>query len=198
MRNKIRLYFPDAYITSRSVPNIYIADFSERTQKARGIEIHNIQPVCPINKDKQMDCVVMYNPGPLEIDFNIFDDHQFKDEQGKDITHCECCIYPSDNHEKSWVIMLEIKDCKPKNISNYKNEVIEQIASTTNIFRNKNIISTHKVYGIISFPRSKISFNNTIFGMPPEYKRLKTNYGILFAASNNIKIISDTHIKCLE
>lgn len=94
--------------------------------------------------------------------------------------------------------MLEIKDCKPKNISTYKDDVIEQIIRATNIFRNKNIITTHRVYGVVSFPKCKVAFNNTIFGMPPEYKKLKESYNILFSATNTIEIISNIKIRCIE
>ncbi len=198
MRNRIRQHFPDTYITTRNAPSIYVADFSERTQKARGIEVHNTIPKCPNNPDKDMDCVSIQNTSTIDIDFNIFDDHQFKDEQGNDIRHCEGCIFPSINHDKSWVAMLEIKDCKPKNISNYKDDVIEQIISTTDILRSKNIITSHKVYGVVSFPRSKVSFNNTIFGMPPEYMNLKKKHGILFAAANKIEIVNNSTLRCFE
>lgn len=198
MRSRIRQHFPETYITTRNVVNAYVADFSERTQRERGVEVHNVPPSCPNDPSKLMDCVTIQNPSAIEIDFNIFDDHQFKDNQGKDTRHCECCIYPSINHDKSWVIMLEIKDCKPKNISEYKDDVIEQIISTTNVFRSKNIITTHKVYGVVSFPRNKVSFNNTIFEMPPEYKKLKKLHNILFAGANKIEIVDDSTIRCSE
>lgn len=198
MRSRIRQHYPDTYITTRRVPTIYIADFSERTQSARGIEVHSTQPACPLDPNQGMDCVVVQNPIQIDIDVNIFDNNQFKDEQGNDLRHCECCIFPTDNHDKSWVVMLEIKDCKPKNISDYKDDVIEQIVSATNIFRQKNIITTHRVYGIVSIPRSKVSFNNTIFGMPPEYKSLKKQYNILFAAANIIEIKDNSVVRCYE
>ena len=198
MRSRIRQHYPDTDITTRSVPSIYIADFSDRTNKDRGIEVHNTLPSCPNNPDRGMDCVVIHNPSQIDIDVNVFDDHQFKDDEGRDVRHCECCIFPSENHDKSWVVMLEVKDCKPKNISDYKDDVIEQIISTTSIFRQKNIITTHKVYGMVSFPKSKVSFNNTIFGMPPEYTRLKKQHKILFAAANKIEIKDNSTIKCFE
>lgn len=198
MRNRIRQHYPDTYITSRNVETLYVADFSERTQKTRGVEVHNTLPSCPINPEKSMDCVLIKNSTNIKIDFNIFDDNQFTDDQGKDLRHCECCIYPSENHDRSWVIMLEIKDCKPKNISDYKKDVIEQIISTADIFRSKNIITSQKVYGIVSIPRSKVSFNNTIFGMPPEYKSLKKKHKILFAATNVIEIANNSVIKYFE
>jgi len=150
-----------------------VADFSERTGKARGVEVHTTLPSDPADYETPMDCTSFINVSSMDIDFNIFNDNQFKDEQGKDLRHCECCIYPSVNNDRSWIVLLEIKDCKPKNISVYKNDVIEQIISTANIFRNKNIITSHKVYGVVSFPKSKTSFNSTIFGMPPDYTSLK-------------------------
>lgn len=198
MRSRIRQHFPDAYITTRNAKNLYVADFSERTQKARGVEIHSSIPSTPGYEDRDMDCVCISNPFSKGIEFNVFDDHQFKDEHGKDIRHCECCIYPETNDDYSWVMMLEIKDCKPKNISDYRKDVIVQIVSTTEIFRKKNIITTQKVYGTVSFPRSKVSFNSTIFGMPPEYKKLKQKHGILFCAANNIEILDDSKIKFFE
>lgn len=198
MRSRIRQHYQDTYITTRSVGTLYLADFSERTQKTRGVEVHNTIPSCPDNPDREMDCVRLYNPTCIGIEFNIFDDHQFKDEHGNDLIHCECCIFPSENHNKSWVVMLEIKDCKPKNISDYKDDVIQQIISVTNIFRKKNIITSHKVYGIVSIPRCKVSFNNTIFGMPPEYKSLKKKHKILFAATNAMEITDNSIIKYFE
>lgn len=198
MRNRIRQHYPETYITTRNVQRLYIADFTERSHSARSVEVHNIIPCCPDEEDKQMDCVVFQNPNQINIEVNVFDNNQFKDEQGNDLRHCECCLFPSENHDKSWVVMLEIKDCKPKNISNYKDDVINQIISVTNIFRQKNIITTHKVYGVVSIPRNKVSFNTTIFGMPPEYKSLKKQYNILFAATNTIEIKSITDIKFYE
>lgn len=198
MRTRIRLHYPNSSISSRTSTSFYVADFSERTKKDRKIEVHHSIPPCPLNSDKSMDCVEIINKKGLSIDFNFFDDNQFKDNENNDIEHCEGCFYPTINHDKSWIAMIEIKDCKTKNISNYKDKVIEQIVSATTIFRNKNIITSHKVYGIIAMPRNKASFNDTIFGMPPKYKELKMKHKILFAATNQVVIIDDTKLKCNE
>lgn len=198
MRNRILASFPNSVFQNHSDSNIFIADFTKRTESVRHVEVHAIQPQCPKNNANLMDCFKIMNPSNHDIEFNVFDDNQFKDAQGNDLRHCECCIFPSENHDKSWVVMLEIKDCKPRNISNYKDDVIEQIISTTNIFRQKNIITTHKVYGIVAIPRCKVSFNNTIFGMPPDYMSLKKQHKILFAAGNVIQITDNSTMKCYE
>lgn len=198
MRNRIRQHYPNSEILCKMSSSFYIADFSERTKKVRGVEVHNTLPDCPINPNVEMDCIEVVNSASIQIDFNIFNDHQFKDDQGKDLEHCEGCFYPTINHDGSWIAMLEIKDCKPRNISEYKEKVIEQIVSATNIFRRKHIITSHKVYGIIAIPKKKVSFNNTIFGMPPNYTELKRKHKILFAAANQVFIIDDTKIRCVE
>lgn len=198
MRNRIRALYPDSDISTRESSSFYVADFSRRTKKKRGVEIHDAHPSCPINPDQKMDCMEVSNSASIKIDFNVFNDHQFKDEQNNDIEHCECCFYPTVNHNKSWVAMVEIKDCKPNQIREYKDKVISQIVSATMIFRKRNIITTHNVYGIISIPRMKVSFNNTIFGMPPTYAALKRKHKILFAAANKVFIINDTQLKYIE
>lgn len=197
MRNRIRLHYPNSAIYSRVSPFFYVADFSTRTNSIRKVEIHQSIPECPLNPKKTMDCVEIRNDGCLSIDFNIFSDSQFN-VGGKDIEHCEGCFYPTTNHDRSWIAMMEIKDCKPKNIKEYKDKAIDQIVASTTIYRDKNIITSHKVYGIISMPRSKVSFNDTIFGMPPKYKELKKIHNILFAATNQIVIVDDTKIKYIE
>ena len=198
MRNRIRLHFPDTDVLSRESAIFYVADFSERTGSARKVEVHQTIPFCPLNPEKPMDCVEIKSEKSISIDFNIFSDDQFKDCNGKLIEHCEVCFFPTKNDSGSWVALMEIKDCKPKNISDYKDKVVDQIVSATNIYRSKNIITSHKVYGIIAMPRCKVSFNNTIFGMPPIYKELKKKHKILFAATNHVVIIDDTNIKCIE
>lgn len=196
MRSRIRLHFPDTDISSRESAFFYVADFSERTRSARKVEVHQTLPFCPLNPEKPMDCVKIENEKSISIDFNIFSDDQFKDCDGKLIEHCEVCFFPTINNHESWVALMEIKDCKSKNISRYKEKVIEQIVSTANIYRSKNIITSHKVYGIVAMPKCKVSFNDTIFGMPPNYMELKKKHNILFLATNHVRIVSDTAIKC--
>lgn len=88
---------------------------------------------------------------------------------------------------------VEIKDCKAKNISVYKDKVKSQIISTVQIFRDKGIIEgCQRVYGIISFPRrNKASFNQTIFDDVTEYKKLYKKYRISFFPTNDVFIVNE-------
>mgnify|MGYP001402785673 FL=1 len=87
---------------------------------------------------------------------------------------------------------VEIKDCKSKNISVYKDKVKIQIISTVQMFRDKGIIEKQRVYGVISFPRkNKVSFNQTIFDDATEYKKLHQKFKIRFLPTNYISIVDE-------
>lgn len=190
MRSKIWAVYPNSVFQSRKASTLYIADFSVRTSKKRGVEVHDTSPEEPNTPNKKMDCVVLKNEHELSIDFNLFDDHQFKNEENKDMEHCECCCFPTDNDDETWIGFIEIKDCKLKNIIDFKDKAKEQIKSTVHEFRKHNIIDKKKsVYGIISFPRkTKIAFDQTIFDDYTEYKRLFKSEKIRFFATNQIVI----------
>ena len=145
-----------------------------------------------------MDCFEISNPSNHNLEFNIFEDNQFKDEAGKDIAHCEGCFYPSVNHKDSWVVMLEIKDCRVRNMSLYKKDVVDKIIKTTEIFKRRGIIIDHKIYGIASFPRrNKTAFNDYIFGDIVTATALNKMYGIVFHATNKIGVTESGLISLL-
>ncbi|MCM1040946.1 MAG: hypothetical protein NC396_00775 [Bacteroides sp.] len=194
MRNKIAIHYPSPNISVVKGGHLYIADFSERTKGKRGVEIHESMPSCPKDLRVPMDCFEVVNLQKLEVGFNVFEDHQFKNKKGEDIEHCEGCLFPIVKGDVSWVVMLEIKDCKSKNIKNYREKAVNQIVSVTEIFREKQIITKQKVYGVIALPKHKTAFDYTMFGMPPMYKELKQKHNILFSATNRI-LIDKTSVK---
>lgn len=188
MRNRIIAHYPSSKILSSKCKTMYIADFSYRTESKRGVELHEEEPMCPQNPESKMDCVEIVNNYEIYIDFQSFDNYLFKSEDNKNIEHCECCLFPTDNNDSSWIMMLEVKDCKPKNMVNYRNKAINQIVSVTKVFRKQKIITNHKVHGIIAIPQHKMAFDHTIFGLPSDYKELREKYHIHFAATNKISI----------
>lgn len=190
MKSKIQNNYPQAMFSDSQALKIYVVDFTERTGSKRKVEIHETIPQVP-NSDKNMDCLMFENPSQLSVICNIFDDSQFKDNKGKDMQHCECVLFPKSEQGNISAAFVEIKDCKAKNISVYKDKVKSQIISTVQIFRDKGIIEGHqRVYGIISFPRrNKVSFNQTIFDDAAEYKKLYQKYKICFFPTNNVYIV---------
>lgn len=190
MRNRILSVYPGANFVSYNAGYIYIADFTERTNCARGVEVHCSLPEDPGNCEGKMDCLKLCNEEMLSIDFHIFGNHQFKNEKNEDMSHCECCFFPTEDNQDRWVSFLEIKDCKPKNIAGYKEEVKKQIILTVELFRQKGVIKSQAVYGIISFPRRKAAFDQTIFEDYTEYKKLYESEKIRFLATNHVIVRS--------
>lgn len=189
LKNRIMEAYPQTVIGESDAEILYVADFTERTRSERGIEIHGSLPLTP-SSDKDMDCFMLWNPKGMNVQYNIFDDHQFKTMDGRDVQHCECCLFPETGADDAWVTFLEIKDCKRSNIARYKEKAKEQIISSVNLFREKNIIpAVQKVYGVVSFPRKgKLTFNQTIFEDYSEYKSLYKKHKIHFYATNEVVI----------
>ena len=186
MKSKIQTVYPQSIFQSTSAETIYVADFTERTNSARKVEIHTAEPCVP-DSGESMDCLKVNNRDKVGLEFCLFDDHQFKDEEGKDISHCECCFFPTEN--ASGLGFVEIKDCKAKNVATYKDKMKEQILSTVHLFRSSGIVDEQKVYGILSFPRKKkMLFNDFPYRDIYETTRWVKDYGIHLVAANEVNV----------
>ena len=192
MKNKIQTAYPQSVFQSTSAETIYVADFTERTNSARKVEIHTAEPCVP-DSGESMDCLKVNNRDKVGLEFCLFDDHQFKDEEGKDISHCECCFFPTEN--ASGLGFVEIKDCKAKNVATYKDKMKEQILSTVHLFRSSGIVDEQKVYGILSFPRKKkMLFNDFPYRDIYETTRWVKDYGIHLVAANEVNVTANDFI----
>ena len=189
MKSKIQTVYPQAVFQSTSAETIYVADFTERTNSARKVEIHTAEPCVP-DSGESMDCLKVNNRDKVGLEFCLFDDHQFKDEEGKDISHCECCFFPTEN--ASGLGFVEIKDCKAKNVATYKDKMKEQILSTVRLFRSSGIVDEQKIYGVLSFPRKKkMLFNDFPYRDIYETTRWVKDYGIHLVAANEVNVIAN-------
>ena len=192
MKSKIQTAYSQSVFQSTSAETIYVADFTERTNSARKVEIHTAEPCVP-DSGESMDCLKVNNRDKVGLEFCLFDDHQFKDEEGKDISHCECCFFPTEN--ASGLGFVEIKDCKAKNVATYKDKMKEQILSTVHLFRSSGIIDKQKVYGILSFPRKKkMLFNDFPYRDIYETTRWVKDYGIHLVAANEVNVTANGFI----
>ena len=195
MRNRILAAYPGSTFGTTDAPTIYVADFSKRTNKARDVEIHGVQPKDPNDNTIDMDCCIVTNDTNLSVDYNVFKDNQFKDEKDKDMKHGECCLFPTINNDKTWILFIEIKDCKGSRIFRYKQDVKEKLILNVSEFRKNGIILNNKVYGIVAFPRKKTSFNEMIVSDPIEYKKIYKEYGIHFVPINEVSIKDESFLE---
>lgn len=191
MKNKLFEQFPTSKFVDSSASVIYMADFSKRTNSVRAVEIcENSAPLTP-DGSKDMDCLSIMNHNGCLLTFNIFDDNQFTDDLGNTLKHPEACLFIQDN--LNWICFIEIKDCKPKNVTTYNSEIKEKMKVCKQCLLDVNILQTsHKVYALASYPRKKTSFDDSIFNDTFEVKRLYDETGIIFIASNSISVTEKT------
>lgn len=194
MKSRIAEAYPDSKFGLTNSKKIYVCDFTERTNNARGVEISEELPLDPENDSAEMDCCIVKNEESLLVDYSIFDDSQFVDADGVLLKHGECCLFPDDNNEKTWLLFVEIKDCKGSRITKYSKNVKEKLLLTVKDFRDKKIITENNVYCVASFPRKKTAFNEMIVTDPTEYKKFYKEYGIHFVPTNEVSIKDRTTI----
>jgi hypothetical protein len=166
---------------------IYVADYTERTKSAKEVEVCNTKP-------DDIDVLTLKNEALISITASIFGKQCFMNEQNKEIKHCECIMYPTKSSFNTWVLFVEIKDCKPKNVSKWFVSAKEQIKQTVQLFRERNLIETNrKVHAVISFPRNKMDFYSNLI-QNEERQQFLHQYGIIIRGANKVVIKSDRNI----
>ena len=171
-------------------PQIHIIDLTQRTNGKQSVEIYTTKP-------QDIKTLLIENPNSLDISSTFFKPQCFKDEHGKEPENCEGVFYLTNSTDKTWVLFLEIKDSKAKNISNYFEKAKKQIIKVVEIFRDKNIISHNKkVYANISFPRrDKTDYYNQLIKHP---KYFVDKYKIILYGTNKLTMKDNTTIVQLD
>jgi len=138
MRNKLNANFGEDKLvhTIKDQKEFYVVDFTERTKSAKSVEVLETPDIDPLT---------INNPDKLSITTSIFKPQSLVRENNKEIKQCECIMYPTQNTESTWIIFVEIKDCKPGNAAVYFNEVKKKFEVNVSFFREKGIIPKKKV-----------------------------------------------------
>ena len=190
MKNKLIKAFGNDKLEHKehiTYPQIHVADLTNRTNSREKLKIYDSLP-------KRIDTLLIENPN-LDITATFFKPQCFQNEKREEPDNCEGVFYLSNSTDKTWILFLEIKDCKAKNISEYFSKTKEQIKSVVQIFRDKQIIPQGKmVYANISFPRrNKTDFFNQLI-KHGEKKGFIDNYKIFIRGTNQLKIKNETTI----
>lgn len=167
---------------------IHLADLTERTKGKERLKIYETKQI-------GIDTLLINNPD-LDITATFFLPQCFVDEMGNESENCEGVLYLSDSNERTWILFIEIKDCKTKNVSEYFTKTKDQIKSVVKNFRNKDIIDSNKlVYANISFPRrNKTDFYNQLIKADEAKSEFRDKHKILIRATNHLKIKNETSI----
>jgi hypothetical protein len=187
MKNDLIRKFGEDKITHQGYwsDELHIVDYTERTKSKRAVEVHCIKPT-------DIDSLKIANSTKLHITTSIFKPQWFIGDDGKEPKQCECVLYPTTYTKNTWILFLEIKDCKPKNVSKFYQEIKDKVLVHVNLFRDQGIIEPNKVvYAVASFPRrNKTSFHD-LFITPPEVKNFRDKHKIIIKGTNEITIKND-------
>ncbi|NDV46880.1 hypothetical protein D0T49_07445 [Paludibacter sp. 221] len=183
MKNELLTIFRDK-IEHQGIysDEIHIVDYTERTKSKRAVVAHCVKPV-------DIDSLKILNPTKIHLTTSIFKPQCFIDADGKELKQCECVIYPTSYVNNYWILFVEIKDCKPKNLSRFSQDVKDKFIANVTIFRDKGIISKNKiVYAIASFPRRNKTDFHSHFIKISEVKKFLDSHNIIIKGTNKITI----------
>ena len=183
MKSRIEKSYPKISFVDTSWPEIHVADYSDKTDFARTIEYHETKPA-------DINSLTLINDGVLHITAATLNEQSMTDpETGKEMSHCECVLFPQQNDERTWVLFVEIKDCKQKNMSEYFKKAKEQIIATVADFRDKEVISSgKKAHAVISFPNKTKTNYYSQFITQGDRTSFLHQYKIIIMATNTITI----------
>ena len=196
MESKIVGKFPKTKIEHYSSEMVYVADFTERTGSERGIEISDACPKCPLVPEKDMDVITICNPSKLDVVFAIFDDNSFKKDDGiNDEGHTEGAFFVNTGNENDFFALYEIKDCKVKNMADFKINIKSKVINSASVMRINGIVSQKKmIIAFASFPKRKVKFNNYFSTDIFEMKKILKEKRINFYCSNDIIIENSSNV----
>jgi hypothetical protein len=132
----------------------------------------------------------------LDVTFCPFKENTIKLNK-KELQHCEGILYPTENNEKNWTLLLELKYPKLKNLGANLKEARDQLFETLSLFRDQGIIEPRRlVYLISSAPKYsiRVPFNN--FSMSSgELKKIRKEKNAIVKGTNGVEILSSFKLK---
>lgn len=144
----------------------YVVDYSNDDDKSmarRGVEITQENPNYVHGAFHLIDdCGVYY--------FSVNFEHTpafFMGEDGKMLRNCECMFSSCYAKKRKWVLLLEMKYSKEKNIKEYAEDALDALEKTRDRLMQKGVLNLddYRIYFDISFPEhtSREPFQSFLF-----------------------------------
>lgn len=178
---------------------IYLSDLSEQANIPK-IYIGNT----PYEK---VDYVKIINPTKLNVKYDSFGGNALPALNNDNIPQkqCECVLWSSSVEQKikNWHLFIETKYVK-KSMSRYKDDVVEQLLSSLNWFRENSYLDQHSVvYGLGAFPMD-LSYSSSRFqnpnlefnfdGKKMTLRKIEKEYNIKIRFSKIVEIKDDENL----
>lgn len=147
----------------------FVVDYSNDDDKniaRRGVKIYNEDP-CYEHGAFQLidDCGLDY--------FSVNFEHTpafFTGDDGKKLRSCECMFMSCYAKKRKWVLLLEMKYSKEKNIKENAEDALDELEQTRDRLMEKGVLNNDdfRIYFDISFPEhtSMEPFQSFLFAQP--------------------------------
>ena len=171
--------------------DVYVADFTDYKNTPDAMPIEFTGVTVGTEENGVLPSFVVKNPN--KVAFAVVNNEKnpavFSREDGTKVSNCECIIHTSRNdNRKGWMVFLELKYCKPKNLYDRMLEGISQLKATCNyVFKEKNLFeaSQYKKYLVISTPGVEpIAPFDASFFVQDDILSIQEETGALLKASN--------------
>jgi len=153
---------------------LYLADYTNQTNNARGVEIFEAIPPFDI------DSFELKNDVNLLKGYIHFDNSSFTRPDGSALSQCECVVFPNTSVADSWIFFAELKySNKPYKNNNNIAKAIKQLYKTRTYYLNKGIFSKRNTcYLLASLPMQAEPFVQTVIS-PMDLQRLKRKHNVI-------------------
>ncbi len=189
-------------ISEAFVGDVYIADFTDYNNTLDVASASFSGVVVGTEENGILPSFVLKNPNGVQFVLvnNEKNPALFTREDGTKVSNCECIVH-TDRHDnrKGWIMFLELKYCKAKNLYQNMLDGIGQLKSTCNyVLREKKLFeeSQFKHYLVISTPGVEPldPFDASYF-VQEDMLAIKEETGALLKAVNSAVIATSALIK---
>ena len=182
-------------ISEKFNEDVYIADFTEYNGTPGKNPVDYTGVTVETKKNEILPSFVLWNPNKVQFILvnNEKNQIEFSRKDGTKVSNCECIIH-TDRHDnrRGWMMFLELKYCKPKNVYYRMLEGIRQLRLTCNyILKEKQLFDElrYKKYLVISTPGVEPldPFDASYF-VQEDILAIKEETGALLKAGNEAQI----------
>ena len=162
---------------------LYLADYTNQTCSARGVEIFESAPPDDIESLELKNNVNLLNG------YINFDHTSFTRSDGSTLSQCECVVFPETSGTDSWIFFAELKysNLSYRNNNNIT-KAIKQLYKTRTYYLNKGIFSkTNICYLFVSLPMQAEPFVQTVISQM-DLQRLKSRHNVVLRLQNYAEI----------
>lgn len=122
----------------------------------------------------------------------------FTREDGKKLRNCECMFSSCYAKKKKWVLLLEMKYSKEKNIRENAENAIDELEKTRDRLLEKGVLNhdEYRIHFDISFPEhtSREPFQSFLFG-PKELLDYKEKQKVNLMGYNRVLVANGAYLK---